>query len=74
VLTSIHKPQCPSFKTSAIHEYSELSKYSCTTEHTWLFPPSVKLYQCPKDIFFKNTTETEMARSVNGDDTSDNAT
>jgi hypothetical protein len=37
------------------------------------FSPRVKLYQCRKEIFFKNTKEIEIPRSVNGDDSSDNA-
>jgi hypothetical protein len=37
------------------------------------FIPSVKLYQCRKEIFFKNTTEIEIPRSVNGDGFSYNA-
>jgi hypothetical protein len=37
------------------------------------FLPSVKLYQDTKRKFFKNTTEIDITRFVNGDDSSDNA-
>jgi len=39
------------------------------------FSRSVKIYQCTKEkaSFFKNTTEIEIPQSVNGDDSSDNA-
>jgi hypothetical protein len=33
----------------------------------------VKLYQCRKENFLKNTTKIEIPECVNGDDSSENA-
>jgi len=47
-------------------------KYSSTTGHTCLFP-KCEFISVHKGKFFKYTTELEIPRSVNGDNTSDNA-
>jgi hypothetical protein len=56
----------------AKHIYSELPKYSDTTGHTYISPKR-EIISVHRGTFFKNTTEIEIAQSVNGNDTSHNA-
>jgi hypothetical protein len=35
---TLHTSTVRHFKTTAVHKYLNNTKYSCTTEHTWVLP------------------------------------